>query len=354
MQDNLIRLTNILSIKQIRFLYRVMQAELYRRGSEWVTSHLRPKSTEGVRGNWMTDPERLGSMAVVVQGPIISNNDFTLNSVKLYYRLFPQSRIFVSTWENTPLSCIDEFRAAGAEVIINKMPVISGVLNVNYQIESTRSGIIAAVKDGFDYVLKTRSDQRLHALGLETALPAILKAFPSVTGKACGRILVSSNDTRLFIPYHLSDQIQFGFAKDMLFFWSAPIDNRSRNINYNASIRELVNERSIAEIYLTSSYIERMGTLFEFTLESWWNMLERFFCVLDGSIFDCHWPKYHHLIEYRGRNYFQPTTGELVTYMIWLQIFHGVRPKILDTKALLDCGISANIRNLIDWRSNLI
>ena len=48
------------------------------------------------------------------------------------------------------------------EIIKNSKPDYSGIANINFQIESTKNGILKAKKLGLKYCLKTRTDQRIY------------------------------------------------------------------------------------------------------------------------------------------------------------------------------------------------
>lgn len=275
-------------------------------------------------------------------------NDFTLGSVRLYAKLFPYCKRVVSTWVDTPTSVVAALQDAGADVLLNSPPSVPGVQNLNYQLISTRAGITLAAESGAEFVLKTRTDQRLHAAGLDVALPVILETFPR-TGLGAGtRLLVSSSDTRLFIPFHLSDQLQFGRTADMLTYWTAPMDIRQKSIDYKLPIRHLVNSISIPEVYLARAYLERLGYASDGALESWWSALANEFCVLDASTFDCYWPKYYSMFEHRNRSYKSPSTGEVVTHLNWLRMVRGDRPRLSDLNAVLDRGIADDLSDLLE------
>ena len=65
--------------------------------------------------------------AIIMQGPLVKENDYTVETVKLYDKIYPGSKIIVSTWENEDLSIINELLAlSNCTVLLNKYPIDCG------------------------------------------------------------------------------------------------------------------------------------------------------------------------------------------------------------------------------------
>ena len=47
--------------------------------------------------------------AIIIQGPVITKNKFTLETVKLYLKLHPNAYIILSTWDDTSKEVIELF-----------------------------------------------------------------------------------------------------------------------------------------------------------------------------------------------------------------------------------------------------
>ena len=85
-----------------------------------------------------TDDER--STAVVIQGPLITWTDSTLETVKIYKRIYPLSPIIVS--RGVPKAKkLDELERAGAVLVASKKPTRTGSGNKELQGVSTESGL---------------------------------------------------------------------------------------------------------------------------------------------------------------------------------------------------------------------
>src|SRR5207247_1377447 len=86
-------------------------------------------------------PEPLGRIAIVIQGPILQTDDFTLETVRHYRRACPEMTVIVSTWDDSPAETISQCRDAGADVVLSRLPTIAGRSNLNFQTTSTRAGL---------------------------------------------------------------------------------------------------------------------------------------------------------------------------------------------------------------------
>ena len=101
-------------------------------------------------------------MSIIIQGPILLNDNFTYTTALLYKKYFSKAIIIVSTWEGMAVSQINNFRNSGIILLLNKMPDYNGFSNINLQIVTTLAGINYAKKINTKYILKTRTDQRFY------------------------------------------------------------------------------------------------------------------------------------------------------------------------------------------------
>ena len=88
-----------------------------------------------------------------MQGPIILEENLTLETLKFYKNIFPENQLILSTWKNEEIKSIEKLKNLDIEVILNEKPSFAGIANINYQIVSTSSGI-KAKEMGYNYVLK--------------------------------------------------------------------------------------------------------------------------------------------------------------------------------------------------------
>ena len=92
--------------------------------------HFRPKYAKNI-STISTNHINPELFAIVLQGPIQKENQFTIETIKLYNEIFKGAQIILSTWADEDNKIIDEAQSLGAEIILNKKPEIFGPFNVN-------------------------------------------------------------------------------------------------------------------------------------------------------------------------------------------------------------------------------
>lgn len=179
-------------------------------------------------------------ISVVIQGPVDWNiyspfkKGVTASLAMQIRKLLPEAEIIFSTWEGQKYDSIEY-----DTLIINEDPGAQGVWpsyvpsNVNRQIVSSKSGILAATRK---YCLKIRSDMVLKSTKFidffekaQKIPDSKLKVFsnPIVTNN------FSSRDTKSVLeklpshplPFHPSDHISFGLTTDVLYLWDIPLQS---------------------------------------------------------------------------------------------------------------------------------
>lgn len=174
------------------------------------------------------------SWAIVMQGPILYENNFTIDSIILYKRLFPNVKIIVSTW----IGVTETFRKRCEELDIilleNKEPVSSGLLNTNYQLISSRNGVSKAKEIGCKYCIKTRNDQRMYARDALSYMKNLLDVFPCIDSKKKRVIFTSVGTSYRTRPFCLCDFVLAGAISDVLNFYSTDEDDKT-NEKYKTS-----------------------------------------------------------------------------------------------------------------------
>src|SRR3989338_8667834 len=131
----------------------------------FITFHTRPMVDADMRYTGKETPED-ALCAIVIQGPIRHEDDFTLETVKLYRRNYPAVTIILSTWEVENVSVFQSFKDARFKILLNVPPPLPAPGNLNYQIVSTKAGVNEAIKMGLHYVIKSRPDQRIYSVDL--------------------------------------------------------------------------------------------------------------------------------------------------------------------------------------------
>ncbi len=271
-----------------------------RRSGWFVTHHSRPLYARDV-GTW-TDPVQCQSaFAVVMQGPVMTANEFTLETLRIYAHHFPSAKMILSTWTDTTPEVVENIRSFGIDVVLSEKPADPGNLNINLQITSASAGIRRAAECGADWVLKTRTDQRLYAPNLAEFLVGMAKAFPVCPNfRQRHRIVSLGRGTWKFGLYHLSDQTVFGHIDDMVLYWTPPLRPSGLPEDWKESIINIA--RHLApESYFATQFLAKVGREVLWTLPDSWDIFADHFCVVDPGVTDFFWPKYTKTMEYDRR-----------------------------------------------------
>ncbi|VTU00939.1 Uncharacterized protein OS=Acinetobacter sp. CAG:196 GN=BN527_01932 PE=4 SV=1: WavE [Gemmataceae bacterium] len=269
-------------------------------GPEFLTLDRRAKGTGTLRYGLVdpVTPEPQGRTAVVIQGPLLIPNDFTLETVRYYRRACPEFVLILSTWEGEDPGLLARCCDAGAHIVLSSKPAIPGRYNVNFQAISTAAGIARAAASGCQFVAKTRTDQRLDAIHSMYGLPALLEAFPPAPGTGqTARLVTTSYGTYKYTPFHASDFFMFGAVPDMLKYWSPPLDDccltRAEVEAYLATaVRVNEYNRYSPERHVLVEYLKAAREVPPLTVAAWWQCLATRFLVLDWPLLDVYWPKY--------------------------------------------------------------
>ncbi|TWT82711.1 WavE lipopolysaccharide synthesis [Planctomycetes bacterium CA13] len=265
-------------------------------------------------------PTSKTNIAVVVQGPVIEEDNQTFESLKSYLDLFPGNPIILSTWDTTPPSTLSAIENLGVHVVTSPEPEHPGPANLNMQIVSTRCGLRKAKELGTLYAVKTRTDSRMHAPRIADYLVGLLKAFPIDQGGAQQeRIAVLDHATRLYIPYHPSDILMFGRVEDLTLYWSMPLAGPEVKLTYPQNFDEWVSE-PMSEVMLCRHFLEQLDIPLDGSIQQWWRILsDRFICV-DRSSLNFLWPKYNYHLDHRLSDLDEYSNWAVCTFRDWINI----------------------------------
>lgn len=319
-----------MGIKQraFRFLLRQLNVE----SQDHYTYRTRPKAASGV-GLWSDAETAVAGFAVVMQGPVCEQDQFSLETLRIYRKLMPTAKLIVSTWEDTPESVLAPLRREGVEVVLSRKPEYPGILNINMQMESAKAGIEHAIAGGASWIVKTRTDQRMLAPNLPAYLVALAETFP-VKGAwpQRHRIFGLGMGTLKYGLYHLTDQTVFGWADDMLLYWSPPCREDKPRADWptdpakrfaTVPVGELY-PQAAPESYFASQYLMRIGRSLDWTIADSWAAFRDHFGIVDFSSTDFYWVKNQssNLLE-DDRRYSSVDNRLNLDFKEWLLLYSG-------------------------------
>lgn len=297
--------------------------------------HFRPQfsasmSTESDTGNYP-------KTAIVLQGPILIENDFTFETIKIYNKHFPDALIILSTWEDEDAKYLERFKRLDyLNIVLNKKPACVGISHINYQIFSSGNGIKLAKDMGIKYVIKTRTDQRMYAPNVLNYLYNLTEVFPVKKSFQQKRRLVGmSLNTFKYRIYGISDMLIYGHIDDMLSYWTPEFDNRLFDLSDGkANTLRKYSRLRLCEVYLMTKFLEKIGINLRWTLRDSWRIFADHFCVVDKEQLDLIWPKYNRC-EYPNMKYdFKLNFKCELTFRDWLNIYCDVKNFIINEDIL--------------------
>ncbi|MBE6374074.1 MAG: hypothetical protein E7055_18650 [Lentisphaerae bacterium] len=288
----------------------------------------------------------LEKVAIILQGPVCHRKNFTLETIRRYRGLYPDIRIYLSTWENEIVDFDPE--TEGFTLVRNPLPKNRGPGNINCQILSTRYGLEAAKRDGCRWAMKTRTDYRFFDWQLPHWYLSLLEEFPVRGNGLKSRIIVQ--EASRFVPYYLDDYCMFGEISDLEFFWNIPLIDgvlkrkKIFTLHEIDSIKELYEPPECPELYLYRSFAERLGDSSELTCKDYYRFLADRLILTHWD--QWLWFKYNNInwIPRRSMNAYM----NYMNFSDWLCIYHDSEKYAFDAAAIMNLSpfdrVSASTR----------
>ena len=266
--------------------------------NKYITWHKRPKNAESVRitADAVVD---LSGTWIVMQGPLVREDDFTLQTLKLYRSFFKDVKIILSLWNDEDKNYLESHRECYDILLLNAKPTQKGHHNINMQIESAGMGVKRACEENAKYIMRTRTDQRIYNPNCFNYFISLLNLFPETPKPDVNRLVVTNMYTLKFRPFGISDMLMFGYAKDVNTYWNIPWDKRSQiDLTKAKTVYDFADKR-ICETYLATEYLTKVGSKWSIDLAESWKSYKDYFIIIDAQSIDLFWIKYDRRTEYR-------------------------------------------------------
>ena len=147
--------------------------------------------------------------AIVMQGPLWYEDNYTINTAQFYRQWYPNAPIIISTWKNEATEAFREVcKKIGVVLLENDLPADSGYGHINYQLESSLKGV-EYIKDhtSVRYALKCRTDQRFNRTDFLIYFKNLLRTFPPNGDKMEERMIMIRASKCM--PFYVSDFLYF-------------------------------------------------------------------------------------------------------------------------------------------------
>jgi len=300
---------------------------------------VRPKFVSGSGFRHTSFPVLTPPTAIVIQGPILVEDNFTLESIHLYRSMFPETQIVLATWSDESPDKLAQAENAGANVVLCKRPDASGFLNFNLQRANTIEGLKEAKRLGAQLILKTRTDQRINSRHGLSLLISLAKRFPANPSVQCKhRVFFLNLSSLANVPFHLSDMLQFGNIDDLLRIWDVPV--HKVNVDRKDFERRIENKATVAdvifrsptnpEVWIGKHYAQLLygPQCVENPADSYVRLLKEAVGIVDRAQLDLFWPKYSAYEEHG--DYRLQQTFEQLSFSKWLTLESGVSDDIVN------------------------
>ena len=301
----------------------------------YVAYYIKPKDT--VEIPILDDLDQSHSFAIILQGPICTKDNMTLNSIRFYKKVYPYAVIIVSTWNDESEKELNKLAKQGALIVKNEKPSNSGILNINYQLVNSLAGVEKAKELGCTFAVKTRTDQRVCKPYIFDSMLSALKLFPGGDYQKGRLVVLGECGGGMFIPFHSCDFLYLGYTDDLVHLFSAPLDKRNddkdwREIGSLLTRRKNFEQMIAPEIYILKHYCSDVLRIqCEGTVESYWYVVKNYLICYGMKDIDLMWNKYDLLYNlnfyssaYDGdRDSSERLQTMCFDYFNWLNLYMG-------------------------------
>ena len=290
--------------------------------NNYLTYHLRPKKAEDF--NLESTCKIDEKIAIIIQGPIQEKIDFLKNTLEIYKKIFKNSIIIISTWKSEDIEKINTLKDENIYILFNDEPEKSQS-NIDHQIFSTNIALKFAMNHNAKYSIKTRADVRINKSNLETFFISLIKTFPVKSNSLIkSRIVVPSLITFKFRIFSLSDIVMFGETNDLLQYFDLELF-RDGLKKFDLNEKKLLKNETpvVAEIFLCARFMNKLDNSINWNLESWWDSLKNYFCIIDNSSLDLFWHKYDWNYEYRYIRTYSDKFARAIDFQDWLSLYNN-------------------------------
>lgn len=297
----------------------------------------------------------IDDVGIVIQGPLMNENNFTFRTALTYRQHYPNCPIVISTWKD---SASEDFKVACKEISVdlieNDLPEDPAYCHVNHQLKSSTAGVIYMMNHKIKYILKTRTDQRMHRVDFLMYFRNLLLTFPAFGNKLQGRLIVINNSNmHIWIPFFINDFLTFGFVDDIVKLYSVKFQTTAEGeskyianhmkryeyirslfkhlnfnfyselkpnhklLNYNRMIKRFVTPEAYFMKSLYENYIAPID--YDEYLQTYWQFVKDYLIVVDSETIMFDWQKYNSYFTYHcddGSSFDQSTWLNLYNHQI--------------------------------------
>ncbi|MBK86639.1 MAG: hypothetical protein CMC86_05525 [Flavobacteriaceae bacterium] len=243
-------------------------------------------------------------VAIIIQGNIIADKNFLLQTIHNYRKMFPNVLIVISIWVDSDKKVIEKIKKIkNIKIIINDYPKFSGIKNINLQIISTVNALNYLKENNFKYALKTRTDQIIYQRNSNYLMRfiEIITENSKDLSPLKSKLIFSTMNSFKDRYYSISDMLMFGLIDDLLVYWNCDLDTKkikdikveSNNLNFM--------RQGTAEGYLLLKFMDNIDYVPKWSDECSNFFIRNYFHPIDYEYLEQFWYKNNWHIDYGTR-----------------------------------------------------
>lgn len=240
--------------------------------------------------------------ATIIQGPLIDNSNFTIETINFYTNKYPEMPIIISTWKKDAEKLkliMNKKIKKNIFIISNELPSYSGYKNINYQAVSTKNAIKFAKKLKCTHVLKTRSDTRIYSKNFVEYLLNLIKFYKLKKNfKGQKERIISTSFTLRYRLYSVSDLILFGHVDDLYKYFDILTNKELEEKFYRFLLKRkfkdkkyFVQKEFCPEIYFFSEFFKKINKKLKWTSSDFIKKISENFIIIDNNSLSAYWKK---------------------------------------------------------------
>ncbi|MBW4889905.1 hypothetical protein KXQ82_09265 [Mucilaginibacter sp. HMF5004] len=283
-----------MNFNRFKAIFRRILSFFERKMGLYLRLQSRPKFFD--KTSYPSYPHINADYGILLQGQIIAEDNFTLETVKLYKHVYPNAVIVVSTAAETDRVLIEAIESIGVPVVTYAVPQFRGLSNINMQLLSTLTGMNYLKSKGVKYMLKSRTDQRCSKpVDFISYLANLQNAFPVKDAIITKRLVIISTNSFLQRLYPITDMFMFGTIADMDLYWSIPLDTATQHDDITDPAMFM--KFNVAEGYLVNNFFKSVNFNPDWTTEDSDRFIAKYFCIADQEQLDLYWLKYERFFD---------------------------------------------------------
>ena len=270
-------------------------------------------------------------IAIIIQGPLINEDNFTIETIKFYSNLYPEIPIIFSSWKRDIDKIKNEKFKKKINLISNNLPSYSGYKNINLQSVSSKNAILLAKKLGCKYVLKTRSDIRIYSSDFKDYLIDLIKFYKinrSINLRQKERIITTSFTLRYRL-YGISDMILFGNINDLYNYFNIittpKVEKKFLNFILSLKFKDqtyFIQNEFCPEVYFFKEFFKKMRVEIKWTVNDNIKKISENFIIIDNRSLSIYWKKSNKIINHFSDKPMHSNMSLEFSFNDWLKNFY--------------------------------